>query len=212
MGVQSAKLSQVDLEHSTLSELSDEASDFESDGEMRTAKPCAGRARPVRWAGAFALFGLVCCIGIGAKYAWHIHTPNFHDGASRTGVESSISRSLQTGQCTKDDFQVLDELRLHPLAFFQNMSDCARFHSISWKFTWLREAFTDCMSKKMNRRISHNCLDCYSKQSSFSFTNCKGPCLCSWCSKTCLQCVAKHNELPACVGRPRAELPVAPTC
>lgn len=117
-----------------------------------------------------------------------------------------------SGQCSLQDLHYLEGLRRHPQALFVNMSDCAIHHAVSWRISWLSDAFIGCMEGRTGGALSRKCLGCYNANAEYSFLNCKMACLCSWCSSTCLKCTKKNHDLPACVGKPIAELPTPATC
>lgn len=115
--------------------------------------------------------------------------------------------------CNADDQSFLSTLTGHAQTFFQDARDCgSRSAKIGWTIWWDWNAFQSCFSEAYPK-LSHTCVACYNAQGKHGFSQCKWPCLTSWCSKECLECNDGFKEhLSICVGMSEESRPKAEQC
>jgi hypothetical protein len=140
-------------------------------------------------------------VNLASNEEWH--TPNLTQ-------QNNVTLFGHEAHCNADDHDFLSPLIGHAQSFFQAGRDCgAQSAKIGWTIWWDWSAFQSCFSE-VYPKLSNTCVACYNAQGKYGFSQCKWPCLTSWCSKECLECNAGFKEhLSLCVGmgeeRPKAE-------
>ena len=102
-------------------------------------------------------------------------------------------------RCTEADYKKMRQAGSgsQPGTFPRMCADCG---TTSWSiFGFDERKYSKCLHETSG--LSLPCASCYAGSGKFGFDYCKAPCLFSWCSDSCLGCVAKYQDhLDACVG------------